>query len=126
MTTFTENAHAAEFILSEANGQRSRENVTLRGGYTGAGVIKAGTVLGKITSGGKYDPSPASGGDGSQTGVAILIYETDVTDGDVVVSIIRRDAEVNGGCLTYEATVNTDNEIAAKNVELAAVGIIVR
>lgn len=126
MTTFTEGRHAAEFILSEGNGQISRENVTLLGGFTGAGVIAAGTVLGKLTSGSKYVASPASGADGSQTGVAILINETDVTDADVEAAVIRRNAEVNGNLLTYETTVNTDNEIAAKNVELAAVGIIVR
>lgn len=126
MTTLTEGRHTAEFILSEANGHRSRETVTLEGGFTDAGVIKAGTVLGALTSGGKYVASPASGADGSQTGIAILIDNVDVTDGDVEAAVIRRDAEVNGNCLTYETTVNTDNEIAAKNAELAAVGIIVR
>jgi hypothetical protein len=58
MTTFTEGRHAAEFVLSEAEGTRSRDNVTLHGGFTGADKLKPGTVLGKITSGGKYAASP--------------------------------------------------------------------
>jgi hypothetical protein len=126
MTTFTEGRHAAEFVLSEAEGTRSRDNVTLEGGFTDAGVLKAGTVLGKLTSGGKYVASPASGSDGSQTAVAVLLYPADLADGDVEAAVVSRDAEVNGNCLEYEATVDTDNEKAAKATQLAAVGIIVR
>ena len=126
MTTFTEGRHTAEFILSEGNGQISRSNVTLLGGFTGAGTIQAGTVLGKITSGGKYAISPATGGDGSQTGFAILIDNVDVTDGDVVAAVISRDAEVNGGCLVFDSTVDDGTKEAAKATQLALVGIIVR
>jgi hypothetical protein len=43
--------HPGEFILSEANGQRSREAITIA---SGAGIIAAGTVLGKVTATGKY------------------------------------------------------------------------
>src|SRR5690349_1117908 len=103
MTTFTEGRHAAEFVLSEAEGTRSRDTVTLHGGFTGATTLKAGTVLGKITSGGKYAASPASGSDGSQTAVAVLIYPADISAGDVHAAVISRDAEVNGDCLEYEA-----------------------
>jgi hypothetical protein len=42
------------------------------------------------------------------------------------VAVIARHAEINGDLLTYEATVDTSPEIAAKAVQLAAVGIIVR
>lgn len=126
MTTFTEGRHAAEFVLSEAEGTRSRENVTLHGGFTGATTLKAGTVLGKITSGGKYAASAASGSDGSQTAIAVLLYPADISAGDVAAAVIARDAEVNGDCLEYEATVDQDSEKAAKATQLAAVGIIVR
>jgi hypothetical protein len=126
MTVFTEGRHAAEFILDEANGQRSRDNVTVHGGFTGATTLKAGTVLGKITSGGKYAASPVSAGDGSQTAIAVLIDNIDISAGDVVAAVISRDAEVNGNCLEYEATVDQDSEKTAKATQLAAVGIIVR
>jgi hypothetical protein len=126
MTVFNEGRHTAEFILSEEEFGYSRDNVTILGGYTGAGVIKAGTVLGKITSGGKYTPSPASGADGSQTAVALLLDNVDVTDGDVAAAVVTRVCQVNGNLLEYEATVDTTNEKAAKATQLAAVGIIVR
>jgi hypothetical protein len=126
MTTVTEGRHAAEFVLSEAEGTRSRDKVTLEGGFTDAQKLKPGTVLGKITSGGKYVASPASGSDGSQTAVAVLLDWADIVDGDVEAAVISRDAEVNGDCLEYESTVDTDNEKAAKATQLAAVGIIVR
>lgn len=125
-TTKSETPRNCGFVLSEANGNRSRDNVTLEGGFTDAGVLKAGTVLGKLTSGGKYVASPASGADGSQTAVAVLLYETDISDGDVDAAVLSSDAEVNGGELEYEATVDTDNEIAAKATQLLAVGIKVR
>lgn len=126
MTTFEEGRHAAELILSEANGQRSRDNVTILGGYSGAGVLKAGTVLGKITSGGKYTLSPNSGSDGSQTAIAILIDNVDVTDGDVTAAVLSGDAEVNGGSLEYDSTVNDNTKKGTKATQLAAVGIKVR
>lgn len=47
MTTFTEGTHAGEFIVSEANGNRSREKVTVLSGQ----VLKAGAVLGAVLLG---------------------------------------------------------------------------
>lgn len=126
MTTVTEGRHAAEFLLSEAEGTRSRDKVTLEGGFTDAGKLKPGTVLGQIAANSKWAASPASGSDGSQTAKAVLLDWVDLADGDVDAAVIARDAEVNGDCLEYEATVDTDNEKAAKATQLAAVGIIVR
>ncbi len=47
-TVFTEGKRDTEGVLSEANGQRSRDNITIA---SGAGVIAPMTVLGKITAG---------------------------------------------------------------------------
>lgn len=44
MTVFTEGRHAAEFILSEAAGTRSRETVIIA---SGEGVVAAGSVIGQ-------------------------------------------------------------------------------
>ncbi len=127
MATVLQNRiRAGGFIISEANPYRTREKVTIAGGTGGAGLVYAGTVLGKLTSGGEYVPSPASGSDGSQTAVAILWDDVDATNGDVVAAIVARDAEVRAADLTFEDTVDTDNEKAAKYTQLAAVGIIVR
>lgn len=126
MTTLTNHLRAGAFIVSEGNGNISRDVVTIAGGTGGAGKLLAGTVIGKLTSGGEYVASPASGSDGSQTAVAVLFDDVDATDGDVLATVISRDAEVRASDLLYEATVDTDNEKAAKATQLAAVGIIVR
>jgi len=123
MTKFTEGRHPGEFILSEANFHRSRDNAVI---VTGSGVVKAGTVLGKLTADGKYKPSTNTGSDGGQTAVAISLYEVDATSADAPVAIISRHAEVKGFALAYDSSVNDDTKKAAKVTQLAAVGIIVR
>lgn len=47
MTTLTENPHTGEFIVSEAPGTRSREQITL----TGSALVDPGTVLGMVETG---------------------------------------------------------------------------
>lgn len=123
MAILTEGRHAAEGLLSEANFHRSRDNIIV---VSGAGVLAAGTVLGKLTAGGKYTASPATGADGSQVAAAVLLYPVDATSADVAVAAITRDAEWNGKTLAYAASVDDDTKKAAKHAQLAAVGIIVR
>ncbi len=123
MTALTNRTRAGGFMVSEANWARSREKVTIAGGTGGAGIVYAGTVLGKLTSGGKYVPSPNTGSDGSQTAVAILWEDVDATDADVVASVIRRDAEVRASDLTYDSTVNDDTKKGSKHTQLAAAGV---
>lgn len=123
MPVLTEGPRPGEFIMSEANWHRSRDTIVIA---SGSGKVAPGTVLGKLTASGKYVPSPATGSDGSQTGVALPIHGVDATSADVRVAAITRDAEVNGKCLAYEATVNDDTKKNAKATQLAAVGIIVR
>ena len=123
MTVLVETRHPGEFILSEANGQRSRETITLA---SGAGVIAAGTVLGKVTASGKYVASAVGASDGSEAPAAINIYGADASAADVTVSAIVRDAEVNGKCLTYHADRDQPAERTAAKAALATLGVIVR
>ncbi|MDQ0510886.1 head decoration protein [Ancylobacter amanitiformis] len=123
MPTLTEGPRPGEFIMSEANWHRSRDVITIA---AGAGKVPPNTVLGKVTASSKYVPSPATGSDGSQVGTVVSIYGVDATSVDVKVTVIARDAEINGKCLNYEATVNDDTKKAAKATQLAAAGIIVR
>jgi hypothetical protein len=51
MTVLTQGNQTGEFLLSEADGQLSRENVTVT--VAGAVALPSGTVLGKITATGK-------------------------------------------------------------------------
>ena len=127
MTTLSDHLRAGAFIVSEANGARSRDTVTILGGTGGAGSLLAGTVLGKLTSGGKYVPSPATGSDGSETAIAVLFDDVDATDADVTgVVVINGDAEVRKSDLLYDASVDDDTKKNTKATELAAVGIKVR
>lgn len=123
MVTFTEGRHAGEGLLSEANFHRSRDKITI---LSGQGKLDPGAILAKVTASGKYVISAATGSDGSQTAVAVLLYPVDATSADVDVAAITRDAEWNVNTLTYGATLNDDaKKLAARN-QLAAVGIITR
>lgn len=122
MATITESLGAGAFLLSEANGTFSREEVTIA---TAAGSLKAGTVLGKLTSGGKYVPYDNDATDGSQTAVAILFADCDASGGDKKATVIARNAEVFTERLVWAASVLT-GEKAPAYVELAALGIVQR
>lgn len=121
MTSIVEYGHAGGFIMTEANGKRSRDNVTLVSGQ----VVKAGQVLGKITSGGKYAAHDNNAGTGIEVAKAISINDADATGGDVEIAVIARDAEVNGNELVYLVTSPPASSDAAA-ADLALVGIIVR
>jgi hypothetical protein len=124
MTTFTETRHPAEFIIDEEEMSYSREVVTVKG--SGA-VLRPGTVLGKITVGGKYEPSPATGATGSETGVAILIYGVDATGADVTDALVFvRQGVVNANLLAYDTSVDSAGKIVTKLAELKAAGIVAR
>jgi head decoration protein D len=117
---------AGGFIESEGEGSYSRDQIVLEGGTGGAGKVVAGTVLGKVTSTGKYLPSPHAASDGSQVAIAILFDNVDATAGDVIAVVIARLAEVRAADLHYDASVTAGAFTVTKNAELAAAGIIVR
>lgn len=118
--SISEGRHAGEFILSEADGQRSRDNVTIVSGQD----LGPGAVLGKITASSKYAAVNQGASDGSQTVAGILIGACDATGGDVEAAIINTDAEVNGECLDWgsESAAEQTTGIA----ELLTLGIKVR
>jgi len=122
MTTLTQGKRAADFVLSEASGGRSRDNITIA---SGSGVIAPGTVLG-INSGDEYEPSTVAVNEGAETATVICLYGGDATSVAINVSAIARDAEVNINQLVYAADVDLDAEKLAKRTQLAAVGIISR
>ena len=121
MTTQTETTHAGDFIISEANGNRSRDNATLLSGQD----LQAGAVIGKITSGGKWTAYDPSASDDSQTNLGILLSAVDASGGDAACVVVARDCEVNGDQLIYK-DVSPAPVPATAAIRLAAVGIIVR
>lgn len=114
MTTLTEGNHTGEFIVSEANGYRSRGEGTVASGNT----LVAGAVV-QLT-GGEYVPLVAGGTD--PVAISYAAVDASAADADGAV-VIARDAEVAADKLTYTGDVDTDPEIAAVVVRLAAVGI---
>ena len=118
MTTFTEGLHDGGFLISEANGTRSRKQITLEA--TGGAVV-AGTVLGQIAANSKYIPLDPADTQGADAAAGILFETVDAT-ADVVTVAIVRDAEVNNAELTWP----DDNSSAEANgIEaLAALGIV--
>lgn len=114
MATLTENPRTGGFLLSEDNGTRSRETVTLAAGN---GELDAGTVLGVVTASGEYAPYDDTATDGSEVASAVLWASADTTAA-VDAAVIARDAEVIESELT-----GID---AAGVTDLASVGIIAR
>ncbi|WP_339799658.1 head decoration protein [uncultured Marinobacter sp.] len=109
----TETVRAGEFLVSEANGSRSRESVTLTGG-----PYLPGQVLGVVTASGKYTAYASGASNGTETAVAVLYGPADGSAADVSAVVIARDAEVSEALLTgADADAITD---------LAAAGIIPR
>ena len=119
----TEPARTGEFILSEANGARSRENIKVA---AGAGQLEPGTVLGIVAASGEYVPLNPSATDGSEQAAGILYAAVDASGSTAVDAVaIVRDAEVKGGELVWPGGI-TDAQKATAVAQLGATGIIVR
>jgi len=110
-----EGKHAGEFLLSEGNGDISREQVTIA---AAAGALVPGTVLGKITASGKYVAYSNAASDGSEVAAGIVFYAVPDSAADQTVLAIVRSAEVIGAELTGLDAPGT--------ADLRAIGVIVR
>lgn len=121
MTIVTEGVRTADFLISEANGYRSRETGTVT---LPSGGLVAGTVLGKITATGKYVLHDVALSNGAEDAAAILYTGSGAT-GDEVMTLITRDAEVNEAHLTFKSGISAPNK-ALTITALATLGIIAR
>lgn len=117
MTTLIEGIHQGEFLLSEGNGEISREQVTVA---QGTGMMLSGTVLGRVTVSGKLAAYNNAATDGTQTAVGVLWNELPAraSAGDARAVAIVRAAEVSAARLTGLDTPG--------RADLTAIGIIVR
>jgi hypothetical protein len=114
-TILTQVPKVEEFILSEANGFLSREEVTVT---LGVAAIKSGTVMSKLTATGKWVAYDDVGTDGTEVASGILYTGLPAGTGDVKAVMFVRDCEVVRAALTG---LNANGE-----ADLAALGIIVR
>ncbi|MEI2386041.1 head decoration protein [Breoghania sp. JC706] len=122
----TEKARNLAYLLSEANGSRSRDVVTIA---SGEGGLEAGTVLGQVTATKNYVVSPdaeTAGKEGAETASAILAYGVDATDADVEAVVTSADAEVKAPMLIYHASVDSAAKVTAKQTQLGLAGIKTR
>lgn len=104
-----------EFILSEANGMLSREQVTVA---AAAPAMVAGTLVGIITATGKYAPYNNANVDGTQTCVGALYRALADSASDQPAVVFVRSAEFQRSELT--------GWDAAAEVELNARNIVTR
>ena len=121
MTTVTQAPRTADYLIAEA-GDISREVVTVKSGE----VLKAGTVVGKITVGGKYVAHDPAGADGSEVAAGITYDAVDATGGDQVAVIHARLAEVDANLLQWGAGVLNQGHKDAAIADLAVHYIIAR
>ncbi|CAN1576389.1 Head decoration protein D [Paracoccaceae bacterium] len=123
MPVLTEQPSMGDVLKYEVNPNYTREVITLLQGLP----YPVGSVLGKITASGKYTLSAATGADGAQVAVAVLLYPVNATLADATGIVVARGPSiVSRAGLAYEGTVNDAAKITAKIAQLAAVGIIAR
>ncbi|WP_375697537.1 head decoration protein [Pseudophaeobacter sp. TrK17] len=123
MTTLTEGKHAGGFLVWEVLRDYTRDTVTIA---SGAGKLAPGTVLGKITTGGKYTGLAPAATNGSQNSAGILWAGVDATDSDAPgVVFLRGPAIVNRHEIIWPEGA-TEAQISTATTALAALGIILR
>lgn len=121
--TLTESPRPGNFILSEANGRLSRDNITVR--VPANTTMPAGTVLGQISANGKYAAYDDAATDGTETAAGILyapLSHDENTTQDVTGVVINKDAEVRADDLVWEEGVDESGGTA----DLLTLGIKAR
>ena len=123
MTTLTEGKHAGGFLVWEVLRDYTRDTVTVA---SGAGKLEPGTVLGKITAGGKVTALAPAATNGSQTAAGILWAGVDASAADAPgVVLLRGPAIVNRHEIVWPEGA-TEVQITAATTALATLGLILR
>lgn len=99
-----------------ADGNYTTRKVTIASGRT----LVAGTVLGKITSGGKYIASLSGASDGSQTPDFVLAHDVDASGADTEALVIE-----TGTVVATALTLGASHTIASIREGLRVKGILI-
>lgn len=91
MTIKTEGIHPGEFLLSEANGSRSREVVVIT---AGSGLLQAGTLISQLTAANALTPTAKAGNTGNGA-IGSVVVTSAAASGTHVLTIVE--ASANGG-----------------------------
>ena len=123
MSILTETNHAGGFLVWEVLRDYTRETVTIA---SGAGKLEPGTVLGKITTGGKFTKLTPAATNGSQNAAGILWAGVDASAADAPgVVILRGPALVNRHEIIWPEGAS-EAQITAGTTALGALGVILR
>jgi len=123
MTTLTEGKHAGGFLTWEVLRDYTRDTIILA---SGAGKLAPGTVLGKITTGGKYTVLTPGASNGSQNAAGILWGHADATEADAPgVMLVRGPAIANRHEIIWPDGI-TEAQTTTATAALAALGILLR
>ena len=123
MSILTETNHAGGFLVWEVLREYTRETVTIA---SGAGKLEPGTVLGKITTGGKFTKLTPAATNGSQNAAGILWAGVDASAADALgVVILRGPALVNRHEIIWPEGAS-EAQITAATTALGALGVILR
>jgi len=121
MAIYNEPARPLEFLQWMPHPSYSLEEVTVA---SGAGALKAGRVLGIITSGGKYSHYDNGASNGTEVARAVLAYDVDASAADAKATIVARLAVVKTDALAWGS--NDSTGITAGLADLRAATIIPR
>ena len=123
MTTLTEGKHAGGFLVWEVLRDYTRDTVIIA---SGTGKLAPGTVLGKITTGGKYTVLTPGASNGSQNAAGVIWDQADATDADApAVVLVRGPAIVNRHEIIWPEGI-TEGQTNTALAALATLGIIQR
>lgn len=123
MSILTETNHAGGFLVWEVLRDYTRETVTIA---PGAGKLEPGTVLGKITTAGKFTKLTPAATNGSQNAAGILWAGVDASAADSPgVVVLRGPALVNRHEIIWPEGAS-EAQITAATTALGALGIILR
>ncbi|MCO6057313.1 head decoration protein [Pseudomonas sp. MOB-449] len=120
MPVLTESRRAGDFVLSEANGNLSRDRIVID-----TGVHLPGTVLGQVTATKKFVALDPAATTGAENAAAVLRDHADATDGDVNAVGYVRLAEVRADMLVWPAGIS-DNDKAEALAALATAHLVAR
>jgi hypothetical protein len=120
MAVLTEGRHTGEFILSEANRMRSRDNAVLAKGQ----ILDVGAILSRQANG-PYTSLDPEAEDGTQTAIAVLYAATDASDAAAECVVFARECELKGGALVWPEGISDEDKLAAI-ASLADKNIIIR
>jgi len=98
--------------------------ITISGTLASGQNLTSGTVVGKLSSGGKYVILAPAASDGSESAAGILIGDLDASGGDEP-GIFLAHGEAISDNLTWPAGI-TDNQKATAIAQLRALGIFVK